>query len=70
MIILMTDIFCLIQDEAFKTVFGNISKNYTTNQKKWTMKFVRLERGHPMIPNLTPRRHPLEVGVGEDKKLK
>ncbi len=39
-------------------------ENYASDKKKWVMKVVRLEGGHPMIPNSTPHRHPLGVGVG------
>jgi len=43
-------------------------ENYALDKKKWLIKAVRLEGGHPMIPNSTFHRYPL--GVGEDKKLK
>src|SRR5258705_13304823 len=39
-------------------------ENYASDKKKWVIKVVRLEGGHPTIPNSTPHRHPLGVGVG------
>jgi len=37
-----------------------ISREICINgSKKWVMKVVRLEGGHPMISNSTPHRHPL-----------
>src|SRR5258705_12637782 len=39
-------------------------ENYALDKKKWVMKVVRLEGGHPMIPNSTPHCHPLGVEVG------